>query len=124
MQASWLRRVLPSSRVLLLYLVADAFWLVNLSVSVGHAVAVVVHHTAASRGFAGGIASLLYLVFLLVARFTMRSELERHFNSAEPIGLRLSGVMTFFFGSLYFQYHFNRINELRRAIPFGYPAAR
>jgi len=28
----------------------------------------------------------------------MRAELEEHFNTVEPIGLSLSGVMTFFFG--------------------------
>jgi hypothetical protein len=32
----------------------------------------------------------------------------------EPVGLSLSGVMTFFFGGLYFQYHLNRINEMKR----------
>jgi hypothetical protein len=40
--------------------------------------------------------------------------MEQHFNGPEPIGLSLSGVMTFFFGMLYFQYHFTRINELKR----------
>ena len=32
----------------------------------------------------------------------------------EPINLRLSGVMTFFFNILYFQYHFTRIAEWKR----------
>ncbi len=44
----------------------------------------------------------------------MRRCMEEHFNGPEPIGLSLSGVMTFFFGSLYFQYHFTRINEMKR----------
>jgi hypothetical protein len=50
----------------------------------------------------------------ILARFSMRASLEEHFNRAEPVGLSLSGVMTFFFGGLYFQYHLNRINELKR----------
>ena len=33
----------------------------------------------------------------------------RYYNSVEKIGLRLSGVMTFFFGILYFQHHLHRI---------------
>ncbi len=53
-------------------------------------------------------------VVKLIARFTMRAELEEHFNTVEPIGLSLSGVMTFFFGGLYFTYHLNRITELKR----------
>ena len=35
--------------------------------------------------------------------------MEQHYNSAEPMGLSLSGVMTFFFGGIYFQYHINDI---------------
>ena len=32
-----------------------------------------------------------------------------YYNSVEPINLRLSGVMTFFFNILYLQYHMTRI---------------
>lgn len=48
-------------------------------------------------------------IFMLVGFFSMRNSIQRYYNSAEPIGLRLSGVMTFFFNILYFQYHFRRI---------------
>jgi hypothetical protein len=44
----------------------------------------------------------------------MRRSMEEHYNGPEPIGLSLSGVMTFFFGVYYFQYHFTRINEMKR----------
>ncbi len=37
-----------------------------------------------------------------------------HFNGAEPIGLRLSGPMTFFFSIYHCQYRINRINEARK----------
>jgi GYF domain 2 len=50
----------------------------------------------------------------LVGVFTMRSELEEHYNNAEPIALDLSGVMTFFFNVYYFQYHLYRIAELKK----------
>jgi hypothetical protein len=49
----------------------------------------------------------------------MRSDIEEHYNSAEPIALVLSGVMTFFFNVYYFQYHFTRINELKRSGQFA-----
>jgi hypothetical protein len=55
------------------------------------------------------ICTPLAWIFLLVGFFSMRSAIQRYYNSVEPIGLRLSGVMTFFFNFLYFQYHFRRI---------------
>ena len=48
----------------------------------------------------------------------MRNTLERHFNTTDPVGLRLSGVMTFFFGGIYFQYHLNRIHDIKRAMSY------
>ncbi len=47
------------------------------------------------------------------------SSLEEHFNGPEPVGLRLNGVMVFFFGGVYFQYHLNRINAIKQAARFG-----
>ncbi len=60
-------------------------------------------------------------IMWLVAAFNMRSSIEDHFNSAEPIGLSLNGVMTFFFSIYYFQYHFTRINEMKQRQMAGYP---
>lgn len=54
------------------------------------------------------------VVLTILGHFKMRASLEDHFNRVEPIHLRLSGVMTFFFNVLYFQYHFNRINRWKR----------
>ena len=53
------------------------------------------------------------VVLTILGHFKMRASLEDHFTRVEPINLRLSGVMTFFFNVLYFQYHFNRINRWR-----------
>jgi uncharacterized membrane protein len=49
------------------------------------------------------------MVMYLMAVFQMRSSMEKYYNTVEPINLRLSGVMTFFFAVYYFQYHFSRI---------------
>jgi hypothetical protein len=54
------------------------------------------------------------LVCVYVALFGMRASMVRYYNSVDPIGLRLSGVMTFFFGILYFQYHLHRILMAKR----------
>jgi GYF domain 2 len=61
------------------------------------------------------ILSIVALVFIILYRFAMKNSLEQHFNGPEPLGLRLGPFMTFFFGGLYFQYHFNRINEIKQA---------
>ena len=53
--------------------------------------------------------NVVIIVTALAAIFGMRSSLVRYYNSVEPIGLRLSGVMTFFFSILYLQYHLSRI---------------
>jgi GYF domain 2 len=53
--------------------------------------------------------SFLGGICMIVGYFTMRGGIQRYYNTVEPIGLRLSGVMTFFFNILYFQYHFRRI---------------
>jgi len=53
-------------------------------------------------------------VFFLVAVFQMRKSLVNYYNVVEPIGLRLSGSMTFFFHILYLQYHFSRIADWKQ----------
>lgn len=53
-------------------------------------------------------------VLLILGHFNMRSSMERHYNTAENIGLKLSPVMTFFFNIFYFQYHFARIAEWKK----------
>jgi len=63
------------------------------------------------------LGSLIYfggLVMLIMGHFKLKASIEAHFNTSEPVNLRLSGVMTFFFNIIYFQYHFNKIYNWRR----------
>jgi hypothetical protein len=46
---------------------------------------------------------------IIVGNFKLREALLDYYNTVEPVNLRLSGVMTFFFALYYFQYHFSRI---------------
>jgi hypothetical protein len=121
--ASWLKRVQPNSRAIFYYGVATALAVVQ--IVLGSVVGSHTHITNIQPGFhwwttyysanpVGNILGLVLWIVRLIARFTMRSDLEEHFNGPEPMGLQLSGVMTFFFGGLYFQYHLNRINEMKR----------
>jgi hypothetical protein len=58
--------------------------------------------------------NVVIIVTGLVAVFSMRRSIVAYYNTVEPIGLQLSGVMTFFFSILYFQYHFSRIIEWKQ----------
>ena len=124
--AAWFKRVSPASKALVFY-IASAVLIVMvaimknaLGIMVGlHGYGSGLHYSrhAGSYGIYGLVASICWIV-RLVARFTFRSELEQHFNTVEPIGLRLNPVLTFFFGGIYFQSQMNRINQIRR---YGQP---
>jgi hypothetical protein len=60
-----------------------------------------------------GIMALLSLCMWIITIYVIRAELHIHYNVREPIGLYLSGVMTFFFSFLYFQYHLYKIAQLK-----------
>jgi hypothetical protein len=113
--ASWMKKVAPQSRAIYWY-IAVAVMLVPISI------------TSFNAGFFhmgnphGSIFNLVYWVIAIVARFSFRSSIEEHYNTAEPIGLTLSGVMTFFFGCIYFQYHFNEIVRRKTLARGGYTA--
>jgi hypothetical protein len=57
---------------------------------------------------------LITFVLFVIAEFQMKNDLEEYYNSVEPINLRLSGVMTFFFAVWYFQHHLSRIAKWKK----------
>jgi hypothetical protein len=116
-QAAWMKRVEPTSKAIFYYGAGAAAIFCIFGVSFVTAF----NHTGPSP-----LVSLFQLassVLFLVGRFSLKSSLEDHFNGAEPIGLSLSGVMTFFFGGIYFQYHINDIVR-RKAADVAWEAAR
>jgi GYF domain 2 len=117
-QALWVKRVQPQTKVLLYFAIVFAIWLLSLGSSIGRA-ALVMHGVMPRTHALSALISIGLLVMMIVYRFAMRESIEQHFNGPEPVGLRLSGVMTFFFGCLYFQYHFTRINEMKQALRYG-----
>lgn len=62
----------------------------------------------------GGAAYLAGFVLYLIGVFKMRDAIQDYYNTVEPINLRLSGVMTFFFAVYYFQHHFSRIAQWKK----------
>jgi hypothetical protein len=117
-QAAWVKKVQPESKALLYYGIAVGLFVLMFGGA----------FMAGVQGQAGAGREPVFLLFRLgggimwlIAAFNMRSSIEDHFNSAEPIGLSLNGVMTFFFSIYYFQYHFTRINEMKQRQMAGYP---
>jgi hypothetical protein len=62
----------------------------------------------------GSILFLAGLIAYIVGIFKIRDAMEEYYNSRENIGLALSGVMTFFFRTVYLQYHINRIHRWKQ----------
>ncbi len=116
-QAGYVKQIDPTSR-------ARKFMVLGLLCIVGEIVGVMLSafgaamFNSASLAAVGGLLSLVFslaaIVFMFAAIFGMRRSLIDYFNSVEPIGLRLSGIMTFFFNMLYFQYHLSRIAEWKQ----------
>jgi hypothetical protein len=111
-QVLWMKRIEPQTRAFPYFLAYAILSFINGGFS---AFTMHGHHHSSALGALAGIASF---IFLILFRFAMRDSLERHFNSAEPIGLRLGPIMTFFFGEIYFQYHFNQINAAKQALRY------
>jgi hypothetical protein len=61
-----------------------------------------------------GILILAGLIVYLWGIFTIRDAMEEYYNSTENIGLTLSGPMTFFFSTIYLQYHVNRLARWKK----------
>ena len=106
--AFWVKKVDPESKSVFYYGGA-------VLVVLGIFVSAFLHGMNPSTPDSTGIIKLVYYVTVLFARFNLKSALEKHYNGPEPMGLYLHGVMTFFFGGLYFQYHVNDIVQRKAA---------
>ncbi|HEY6414293.1 MAG TPA: DUF4339 domain-containing protein [Edaphobacter sp.] len=115
--ASWAKRVQPASKALVYYIIGAVLIFINFGGSYGVFMAIGHHHHPHQSVFSSivGIASW---VVRLIARFTLRDDIEQHFNGPEPLGIRLSAVLTFFFGGIYFQYKLNEINNLKQTLRY------
>ena len=128
-QCAWLKKVQPDATALAKYITAYALVVGGVVFAVIGGITLAassqngtsISPIGAILVILGGLGYIGGFVMLIVARFSERASLEQHFNGPEPVGLRLSGIMTFFFGSLYFQYHLTRINTMKQAARMGVP---
>jgi hypothetical protein len=122
-EARWMRRVARVSTALGLYLAVAVLYLFRVPAN-WHMVAYNVGLGPPVTPTAlGGLLGMAGVALAIAARFVFRGELLRHFNGTEPLGLRLNAFWTLLFGGLYFQFHFNRINERKRAMRISVPGA-
>jgi hypothetical protein len=61
-----------------------------------------------------GLFILAGVIIYIYGIFKIRDAMEEYYNSRENIALTLSGVMTFFFSTVYLQYHVNRIARWKK----------
>jgi len=110
-QAVWVRKIRPGNSALFQYIA---------SVSLNYCgyfallfITLTNHEFHTMEPFFRLVLLIVVWGIRISGNFTIKAALEDYYNSEEPIGLQLSGVMTFFFGMLYFQYHFTRIREMK-----------
>ncbi len=115
--SAWMKRVQPTSQAIIYYAAGYGLQLISSGLSIPIFFAAM-HHMTPSHHYGLNLLSLVAWVIRIFARFNMKSSLEEHFNTVEPIGLRLNGVMVFFFGGLYLQSQMNRINEIKQAMRY------
>jgi len=118
-EAAFVKKLKPDSSHLTLIIT-------GLSIQIGSIIifyAGVIGLAAASAGRSSnepptGIILLVVLYWLgllggavvnIIGNFKLRDAMVEYYNTVEPINLRMSGVMTFFFNILYFQHHLSRI---------------
>ncbi|MFL6446103.1 MAG: DUF4339 domain-containing protein [Bryobacteraceae bacterium] len=69
----------------------------------------------ANLAIVAGFVQIAGSVLLIAGHFSLKNALEEYYNQVEPIGLQLSGVMTFFFNIIYFQYHLSQIRKWKQS---------
>jgi hypothetical protein len=126
-QAAWAKKINPQSKatryftiaMILAFLTVCVFGMYSSTLSApvaGNA------EGAAPDAAAGSTMWLLILVvtsfgggaFMFAGVFNIRKSMVTYYNTVEPIGLRMSRAMTFFFHVVYLQYHMTRIARWKK----------
>jgi hypothetical protein len=108
-EAAFVRKLKSESKGLLFIILAT-----SVLIGGGFINGVITAMNHGERNPFGSLITIAGAVLYLVGVFQMKSDLEEHYNSTEPINLRLSGVMVFFFNVYYFQHHFSRIAQWKK----------
>lgn len=104
-QANWARRLSNDNKALVLVAMYPAGLF---AIIFGAAL-----YPAGIRPFAALLRLVIAIVYI-IGMFSIRSAMEEYYNSTENIGLQMSGVMVFFFSTVYIQYWINSIARWKR----------
>lgn len=103
-QANWARKLIGDNKPMVLVAMYPAGMLAGV-------LTMVLYRDAAPLG---GLFIIAGAIVYIVGMFSIKSAMEEYYNSTENIGLQLSGAMTFFFSTVYIQYHINSIARWKK----------
>jgi hypothetical protein len=103
-QANWARKLSGNNKAMVLVAMYPA------GIITGILITILLPRYAPLGGLFIGGGAIVYLFGV----FAIRNAMEDYYNSKENIGLTLTGVMTFFFSTVYIQYHINRIARWKK----------
>ena len=109
-QASFARKINPSSNAVWAFIL----WIAASIALLVFDVQLVLGNLAQSNAQLLLIASAASAICYWAGVFSIRRSMLTYYNTIEPIQLSLSGVMTFFFGIYYLQYHMSRIARWKK----------
>jgi hypothetical protein len=104
-QSTWVRKINPASNV-------TAQFIVYVVLAIVSQLMVESPDNLRAVGLLLMLAS--YVVFYFGA-YSIRRSMLNHYNSVEPMQLKLSAAMTFLFSTFYLQYHMTRIARWKAA---------
>jgi hypothetical protein len=103
-QANWARKLIGDNKPMVLVAMYPASMVAGILM-------MTLYKEAAALGTLFILAGAIVYLFGV---FSIRAAMEEYYNSTENIGLTLSGVMTFFFSTVYIQYHINRLARWKK----------
>lgn len=107
-QANWARKLIGDNKPMVLVAMYPAGM-------VAGAVTIALFGTASpAMNLLGFLFIIAGAIVYLFGVFSIKAAMEEYYNSTENIGLRMSGVMTFFFSTVYLQYHINSIARWKK----------
>ena len=124
-QANFARKIDAASKATIYYILGIVAMLVYI-IMYFSAVAAAISNNMQMTDAIGATAAIAMLfalggwIFLLAGAYSVRASMLKYYNTVEPIQLQLSGVMTFFFSTLYLQHHLSRIAAWKKT---GYLSA-
>ena len=101
-QAVWVKKIHPKSNAITLMVIYLVLVLLGQAISGGS-------EKDSNEAAAASMLVFIGAIVSIVGIFSIRRSMIDYYNKVEPIGLRLSGALTFFLGVFYLQHHMTRI---------------